>query len=173
MILVLAEAAKNSKLVTEKNNHQKNTILKTPIKQATLFILSFLMMEQAAAQFGKSKFVIRDPRVDKLVDKQIELNKQMVKDRTTIESGYRIIVISTIKRDDATRAKGILMRNFPDQKSYMLFHSPNFKVQFGNFRAYKEAEEMKKELEPLFPEGMLIVPAQVEVRIGKDEKDNL
>jgi hypothetical protein len=166
-------AARNSRLVTAKNKHLKNTIVKTPTKQTILVLLLFLTMQQAIAQLGKSKYVIRDPRVDRLVDKQIELNKQTLKDRTTVEAGFRIIVISTNKRDDATRAKGRLMKTFPDQKSYMLFHSPNFKVQFGNFRAYKEAEEMKKVLEPLFPEGLLIVPAQVEVRIGKEEKDNL
>lgn len=58
------------------------------------------------AQFARSPYVTRDPRLDKLVDKQIELNKEALKNRTILEPGYRIVVISTNKRDLALEAKG-------------------------------------------------------------------
>lgn len=116
------------------------------------------------AQFAKSPHVIRDPRLDLLVDKQIELNQQALKARTTVVQGFRILVISTNKRDLALEARSNLLKNYPEHKSYMYYQSPHFKIQFGNFRTQKEAEQMKKNLEALFGEGLLIVPAKVEVK---------
>ena len=60
-----------------------------------LLVLVMAFCVSAQAQFAKSPYVKRDPRVDKLVDKQIELNKQALRVRTTLEPGFRILVIST------------------------------------------------------------------------------
>ena len=109
-------------------------------------VLVMAFCVSAQAQFAKSPYVKRDPRVDKLVDKQIELNKQALRVRTTLEPGFRILVISTNKRDFAIDAKSRLLKIYPDQKSYLFYQSPNFKLQFGNFRMMKEAELMKKDL---------------------------
>jgi hypothetical protein len=126
----------------------------------------------AHAQFAKSPYVKRDPRVDKLVDKQIELNKQALRVRTTLEPGFRILVISTNKRDLAIDAKSRLLKIYPDQKSYLFYQSPHFKVQFGNFRTMKDAEQLKKELAPDFGEDLIIIPSQVEVKGEKQEAEN-
>lgn len=126
----------------------------------------------AHAQFAKSPYVKRDPRVDKLVDKQIELNKQALRVRTTLEPGFRILVISTNKRDLAIDAKSRLLKIYPDQKSYLFYQSPYFKVQFGNFKTMKDAEQLKKELAPDFGEDLIIIPSQVEVKGEKQEAEN-
>ena len=126
----------------------------------------------AHAQFAKSPYVKRDPRVDKLVDKQIELNKQALRVGTTLEPGFRILVISTNKRDLAIDAKSRLLKIYPDQKSYLFYQSPNFKVQFGNFKTMKDAEQLKKELAPDFGEDLIIIPSQVEVKGEKQEAEN-
>jgi hypothetical protein len=139
-----------------------------------LYLLALVMAlgVSANAQFAKSPHVKRDPRVDKLVDKQIELNKQALRVRTTLEPGFRILVISTNKRDLAIDAKSRLLKIYPDQKSYLFYQSPNFKLQFGNFRTMKEAELMKKELVLDFGENLIIIPSQVEVRGEKLEAEN-
>jgi hypothetical protein len=138
------------------------------------YLLAFVMAfgVSAHAQFAKSPYVKRDPRVDKLVDKQIELNKQALRVRTTLEPGFRILVISTNKRDLAIDAKSRLLKIYPDQKSYLFYQSPHFKVQFGNFRTMKEAEQLKKELAPDFGEDLIIIPSQVEVKGEKQEAEN-
>jgi hypothetical protein len=138
------------------------------------YLLAFVMAfgVSAHAQFAKSPYVKRDPRVDKLVDKQIELNKQALRVRTTLEPGFRILVISTNKRDLAIDAKSRLLKIYPDQKSYLFYQSPHFKVQFGNFRTMKDAEQLKKELAPDFGEDLIIIPSQVEVKGEKQEAEN-
>lgn len=137
-----------------------------------LLVLVMLWGVSANAQFAKSPYVKRDPRVDKLVDKQIELNKQALRVRTTLEPGFRILVISTNKRDLAIDAKSRLLKIYPDQKSYLFYQSPHFKVQFGNFRTMKDAEQLKKELAPDFGEDLIIIPTQVEVKGEKQEAEN-
>lgn len=138
-----------------------------------LFFASLLLSNLPAwSQFGKSAHVIRDPRVDVLVDKQIELNGEAIKGRTITMQGFRLLMITTNKRDLALDIKSRLMKNYPDQKTYLFYQSPNFKVQFGNFRSYKEAEKTKNEMEALFGKEMIIVPSKIEIRGDKELEDN-
>ena len=141
---------------------------KTPLL-IVLLLLTFTL--DLHAQFAKSRNVIRDPRLDKLVDKQIELNKEALRTRVSVEQGFRILVISTNKRDTAIEAKSKLVKNFPDQKSYMIYQSPNFRVLIGNYRTRKEAEETKKQLKELFPNSLMVIPSQVEIKGEKPDTE--
>jgi hypothetical protein len=61
-----------------------------------LLIASLLLSNSPAwSQFGKSINVIRDPRVDVMVEKQIELNGEAFKGRTLTIQGFRLLMIST------------------------------------------------------------------------------
>jgi hypothetical protein len=146
--------------------HMRSHIIFNSITLALFFSAS------AQTQFGKSANVTRDARVDVLVDKQIELNGQAIKGRTTIEQGFRLLIVSTNKRDLALDTKSRLLKNYPDQKSYMFYQSPNFKVQFGNFKSYKDAEKAKLDLELDFGKDILIIPSRVEIRVEKEMEDN-
>ena len=46
---------------------------------------------------------------------------------------------------------------FPDQKTYVIFQSPNFKVRMGNFSKKEDAYKFKTQLNKLFPQGVYIV----------------
>ena len=137
-----------------------------------MILLMLLSITTAKAQFARSPYVTRDPRLDKLVDKQAELNKEALKARTILEPGFRILIISTNKRDLALEAKSKLMKLYPDQKTYLYYQSPNFKLQFGNFKTYKDAELLRKDLSASFGETLLIIPAQVELKPEKQENEN-
>jgi len=145
------------------------------MRNSTLsFLVASLLLSNSPAwsQFGKSAFVTRDPRVDVLVDKQIELNGEAIKGRTITTQGFRLLMITTNKRDVALDIKSRLMKNYPDQKSYLYYQSPNFKVQFGNFKTYKDADKAKSEMEVFFGKDMIIVPSKIEMRAEKELDDN-
>jgi len=145
------------------------------MRNSTLsFLVACLLLSNSPAwsQFGKSAFVTRDPRVDVLVDKQIELNGEAIKGRTITTQGFRLLMITTNKRDVALDIKSRLMKNYPDQKSYLYYQSPNFKVQFGNFKTYKDADKAKSEMEAFFGKDMIIVPSKIEMRAEKELDDN-
>lgn len=84
--------------------------------------------------------------------------------------GFRIQVISTPQRDNAFKIKADLEAQFPDQKSYIIFQSPNFKVRIGNFIKREEADTFKAQLNKIFPNGVYIVDDGVEY-VFKDEED--
>lgn len=124
------------------------------------------------AQIGKSVHVKRDPRVDKLVEKQIEINHLSAQGRIVIEQGYRLLVISTNKRDLAMEVRSVLLKEYPDYKTYMSYQAPNFKVHFGNFKTYRDADKIRMEISRFFSTNILIIPSKIELRVNNQESIN-
>jgi hypothetical protein len=124
------------------------------------------------AQIGKSVHVKRDPRVDKLVEKQIEINNLSAQGRIVIEQGYRLLVVSTNKRDQAMEVRSVLLKEYPEYKTYMSYQAPNFKVHFGNFRTYRDADKIRKEMARFFGTTILVIPSKIELRVTNQETIN-
>ena len=110
--------------------------------------------------------VDKDPRVDLLLKKQEEVNKKVWTDNNNNKQvpGFRVLVINTNNRQSAIDVKTKLMRDFPEHKTYMLYQSPNFRVQIGNFRTRKEADLLKNQLAKIYSSGLLIISATIEVK---------
>ena len=124
------------------------------------------------AQIGKSVHVKRDPRVDKLVEKQIEINHLSAQGRIVIEQGYRLLVVSTNKRDQAMEVRSVLLKEYPDHKTYMSYQAPNFKVHFGNFKTYRDADKIRMEMSRFISTSILIIPSKIELRVINQESIN-
>ena len=86
--------------------------------------------------------------------------------------GYRIQVLSTRSRDDAYKTKATLLQNYGDQKSYVLFQSPNFKVRFGNYAEKADAEKFRKEIAHLFSQNIYVVEDLIEYIPKADELED-
>lgn len=125
-----------------------------------------------SAQIGKSVHVKRDSRIDKLVEKQIEINNLSSQGRIVMEQGYRLLVISTNKRDQAMEVRSVLLKEYPEHKTYMSYQSPNFKVHFGNFRTYRDADKIRIEMAKFFGTTILVIPSKVELRVNNQETIN-
>lgn len=123
-------------------------------------------------QIGKSVHVKRDPRVDKLVEKQIEINLLSAQGRIVIEQGYRLLVVSTNKRDQAMEVRSVLLKEYPDHKTYMSYQAPNFKVHFGNFKTYRDADRIRMEMSRFISTTILIIPSKIELRVINQESIN-
>jgi hypothetical protein len=170
MTLALVEAERNSSHATAETRPKPNLlILRKPIY---ILFLSMLASSVTQAQIGKSMYAMRDSRLDKLVDKQIELNRLSAQGRMVVEEGYRLLVVNTNKRDQAMETKARLLKLYPDQKSYLSYQSPNFKLHMGNFKSYKEAEKFREEMASNFGGNILIIPSPIEIRVGKWEMTN-
>lgn len=132
-----------------------------------------LMIGMAMAGFvsaNDSVVVKKDARLDILTAKQIAMNKRLaMMTPNGMYKGFRIQVISTSKRDDAFKVKSDLMSQFPDQKTYVVFQSPSFKVRIGNFLKKEDAETLKTQLNRIYPNGVYIVEDGIEYT-PKDEE---
>lgn len=133
----------------------------------SITFLSFLIIFGVKSQ---SITVVKDPRLDMLLKKQAELNKEVDKLNNKTGPGFRIMVINTNDRLKALDVKSRMMSDFPEEKSYLVYQSPYFKIMIGNFRTRPDAESLRKRIIEIYPTGVMIVPAQVEYKPEKEEE---
>ena len=117
-----------------------------------------------------SVVIHKDPRIDLLVKKQIQINEETSREARRIGKGYRLLVINTNNRDEAVAAKSKVYTYFPELKSYLIYQSPYFKLKVGNFKERKEAEEYLERLKKYFPKGVFIMNDTIEVKLDKDKE---
>ena len=136
------------------------------MKLILIVALSFLF-QPAFAQDTNTVVVHKDPRIDQLVKKQIEVNEFTTREARRFVQGFRILIISTNDRVKANDAKIKVYQNFPELKSYFSYQSPYFKLKAGNFRDQKDAESYLKKIQVYFPTGVYIIRDMIEVNPDK------
>ena len=139
------------------------------LKYIILFI--FVTMIFSASFASDSIVVKKDPRLDVLTTKQVQMNKRnAMLTPGGMYKGYRIQLLSTTKRDDAFKLRAELMLKYPEQKTYVVYQSPSFRVRIGNFLKKEDAEKLKAELNKFYPNGVYIVDDGIEYT-PKDEDE--
>lgn len=114
----------------------------------------------------------KDPRIDWLIKKQIQVNEETSRQARRQDKGFRLLVISTTLREEALAAKTKVYSYFPELKAYLFHQSPYYRVKAGNFKERKEAEQYQRRLELLFPKGVFIINDVIEVKLkGSGEED--
>ena len=117
-----------------------------------------------------SVIVHKDARLDLLISKQAEINEITSRDARRTMKGYRLMIITTISRDEAIAAKTKIYTFFPEIKAYLWHQSPYYKLKAGNFKDRKEAEDYQKKLNAIFPKGVYIMQDVVELKPSKDKE---
>ena len=120
------------------------------------------------SQDTSSVVVHKDPRLDLLVEKQIQINEETSRAARRVGKGFRLLVINTNKRDEAVAAKTKVYTYFPELKSYLIYQSPFYQLKVGNFKERKEAEDYLQRLKKYFPQGVYIMNDTIEVKLDKD-----
>ena len=134
-----------------------------------IFICTFAIAQSKTDTLANGILVTKDSRMDLLVKKQFEINERANKLKDN--KGFRIMVLNTNNRDEALKAKSVLLQNFPDHKPYLAYQPPYFKLKFGDFKTREEANDYQKKLKPYFPKaGLFVVPDRIEVKLDKEEK---
>ena len=133
--------------------------------------LFILFASPLLAQDSTSVVIHKDPRIDLLIKKQVEINEETTRDARKVGRGFRLLVINTNKRDEAINAKTKLYQYFPELKSYLLYQSPYYKLKAGNFKERKDAEAYQKKLTPFFPKGVFVMNDLIEVKPDKEGEE--
>ena len=132
--------------------------------------LGFTVLSVASlAQTADTNNVVvhKDPRLELLMKKQIEINEITTRNGRRSAQGYRIQVISTNNRTKAMEAKTKIYQRFPELKAYLMYQSPFFKLKVGNFTEREEAESYLQDILQLFPTGVYVVRDVVEIKPEK------
>jgi len=131
-----------------------------------IFLIAVLLFSANAFSQDTSGVVVhKDPRIELLVKKQIQINEETSREARRIGRGYRLLVINTNKRDEAVDAKTKVYTFFPELKSYLIYQSPYFKLKVGNFKDRKEAEDYQQRLKKYFPKGVFIMNDTIEIKL--------
>jgi hypothetical protein len=132
-----------------------------------LVLVSLLLVaKQVAGQIDSGNvIVVKDPRIDQLVHKQIEINEETTRQSRRNVPGFRIQVINSPDRSKVFAAKVKIYQEFPDLKPYLLYQSPNYKLKVGNFKTQEEAEDFQKQLSRLFPSGLYVIRDIIELKL--------
>ena len=130
-------------------------------------IASFLLMASFSlkAQMDSTSNVVvhKDPRVELLVKKQIDINEENTRDTRRNMQGFRILVINSNDRNKVFAAKAKIYQLYPELKTYLLYQPPFYKLKVGNFKTKEEAEDYRKDLVRQFPTGLYVIRDIIEV----------
>ncbi|MBS1667863.1 MAG: SPOR domain-containing protein [Bacteroidetes bacterium] len=134
-----------------------------------VFILVFLFsVDRSFAQTDSGVVVVhKDPRVDLLIKKQIQINDITTRDSRRNVAGFRILVISSNDRNKVFSAKAKIYQQYPELKPYILYLPPNYKLKVGNFKTQEEAQPYFDRLLKLYPTGVYIIHDMIEVKPEK------
>lgn len=91
-------------------------------------------------------------------------------DEALVATGYRVQIYSSNAsrkaKETATQWKKELETAFPNQKTYLVYQAPFWKVRVGDFTHYAEAVHFSKELAKKYPKeaGEIIVVKEKQVK---------
>lgn len=127
---------------------------------------SELLPDSSAVVKNINVFV--DPRLDILV----EQHKKLQAVGTRRARGYRIQIYSGTDRTAAIQRKVDFMRRYPDEKTYMTYVRPQYRIRVGNFATRADAVKMYRSTISLYG-ACMIVPENVVIDAKKqDEEDD-
>jgi hypothetical protein len=144
------------------------------MKEKLLLYLFFLLITQSVLgqmqrdTLAGGVIVIKDKRYQLLSEKKAAINHKAMIARTPVK-GFRLQIMNTTSRPEVLEAKSKMLSLYPEQKLYLIYQAPYFKLRMGNFKEKSEAEELKKQILDLFPKGIYIIPCNIEVKQEKEE----
>jgi Flp pilus assembly protein TadG len=89
--------------------------------------------------------------------KEKTITKKMV-------NGYQLQVLNTTDRTEALNAKSLLLTKYPQQKTFLMYQSPYYKVRFGNFLTQNEAVSYQKKIKAHYA-NVFVIPTRFEIRV--------
>jgi hypothetical protein len=128
-----------------------------------IFLILLLLYNGIA--YAQDSLIYRDPRVDSLIKKQIQINEITTRDSRRNIPGYRIQVANSVDRNQVFAIKTKIYQSYPELKPYLIYQPPNYKLKVGNFKTPEEAEPYLQKLTQDFPSGVYLVHDVIEVKL--------
>jgi hypothetical protein len=126
-------------------------------KKIQLLITLLLFGFSSFAQTKGEVTVIKDPLIDSLIAKRIELNKKTPTTTNPVSPvvfngmGYRVQVFYGSDRKEAFNEQTRFKTLFPKFRTYITYKEPNYYLRVGDFRTRLEAQKLQNELKANFP----------------------
>ncbi len=129
----------------------------------TLILCSFSLFS-FAQQRGEVK-VVKDPLIDSMIERRIQLSKKPAAASTTpaaagairktgpivSQMGYRVQVFYGADRRQTFAEQNRFKALHPKLNTYITYKEPNYYLRVGDFRTRLEAQRLMNELRGVFP----------------------
>src|ERR1700682_4822956 len=127
-------------------------------------LILILVFTYNGLAYAQDSLIYRDPRVDSLIKKQIQINEVTTRDSRRNIPGYRIQVANSKDRNQVFAIKTKIYQIYPELKPYLIYQPPNYKLNVGTFKTPEEAEPYLQKLTQDFPSGVYVVHDIIEVK---------
>lgn len=101
--------------------------------------------------------VIKDPLIDSMIEKRLDLNKRVISPTikrngpVVAQVGYRVQVFYGANRKETFQEQAKFKSYYPKLNTYITYKEPNYYLRVGDFRTRLEAQRLMNELKSLFP----------------------
>ena len=123
-----------------------------------LFLISFLLFGYISfAQTKGEVIVVKDPLIDSLIAKRIELNKAKPSATNPTSSaivssmGYRVQIYYGSDRKEVFAQQAKFKSSYPKLNTYITYKEPNYYLRVGDYRTRLEAQKFLNELRRNYP----------------------
>ncbi len=127
------------------------------LMKVLLTIIAVLISYATFAQTKGEVIVVKDPLIDSLIAKRIELNKAKPTvnnpaSSTVVSSmGYRVQIYYGSDRREVFAQQAKFKAEYPKLNTYITYKEPNYFLRVGDYRTRLEAQKFLTELKPTYP----------------------
>ncbi len=121
-----------------------------------VLLLFFFCSYQALAQTKGEVIVVKDPLIDSLIAKRIELNKERPTTTNPTSNvvypsvGYRVQIYYGSDRREVFATQTRFKGSYPKLNTYITYKEPNYYLRVGDYRTRLEAQQFLNELRPSY-----------------------
>lgn len=111
----------------------------------------------ASAQKRGEVVVVKDPLIDSLIEKRLELSKKSAPANikrsgpVVAQMGYRVQVFYGSDRRQTFHEQARFKTYYPKLNTYITYREPNYYLRVGDFRTRLEAQRLMNDLRRNFP----------------------
>ena len=122
-----------------------------------LLLICIVSLQTASAQTKGVLIEVKDPLIDSLIAKRIDLNIQKPSASNPSAPaifngmGYRVQVFYGSDRKEVFNQQSKFRALYPKIMSYITYREPNYRLKVGDFRTKPEAQALLNELRANFP----------------------
>lgn len=127
------------------------------MRKLVLFVFVLFMSTGTFAQTKGKVTIVKDPLIDSLIAKRIELNTKKSTTTNPVSSvivsqmGYRVQIFYGLDRRETFSEQAKFKALYPRINTYITYKEPNYYLRVGDFRSRLEAQNLLNELRSNFP----------------------
>ena len=128
------------------------------MKKLVSCLFFFCLSFQLLGQSGDDVQIIEDPRIEHYLS---EFNR-ISASKTMPQFIYRIQLISTYERNEASGTRSKFRNLYPSEPSFLRHDGVKFLVEAGEFTSKSDAEVMLRDIRSSFTSAFLLPPKRVQ-----------